>query len=71
MTKLTLKIDNMMCEMCSAKVTEVLSVDGVTNLDVKIGKATMDYDESVISAEQLVEKVVDVGFPAKIKKGLF
>lgn len=71
-TKLKLKIDNMMCEECVAKVVKALDIPGtVTNLDVKIGKAALSYDESKISEGELVRKVVDAGFPCSIKKGLF
>ena len=71
MSKLTLKIDGMGCEMCVKKVTEALTRDGVTDLDVKIGKATMKYDETKVSEETLIAAVVDAGFTAKAKKGLF
>lgn len=71
MPKLTLNIERMMCEMCVSKVKEALSVPGITDLSVKIGKATMIYDPAVISDEQILSKVIDAGFPAKIKKGLF
>ena len=71
MPKLTLKIDGMGCEMFVKKVTEALTRDGVTDLDVKIGKATMKYDETKVSEETLIAAVVDAGFTAKAKKGLF
>ncbi len=71
MPKLTLKIDGMSCEMCVAKVTEALKNAGAENVSVKIGKATMNYDESKVSEDALVEAVVNAGFPAKVKKGLF
>ncbi len=71
MPKLTLKIDGMACEMCVKKVQEALTMDGVSDLDVKIGKAVMKYDETKVSEEKLVTAVVDAGFPAKVKKGLF
>lgn len=70
-TKLTLKIDNMMCDNCVKTVTKALDVDGVTDLNVKIGKATLKYDESKLTPEKLVAAVVDAGYPAKVKKGLF
>ncbi len=71
MPKLTLKVENMSCEMCVAKVTEALKNAGAENVNVKIGKATMTYDESKVSEAALVEAVVSAGFPAKVKKGLF
>ncbi len=71
MPKITLKVEGMSCEMCVAKVEEALKKAGAENVSVKIGKATMSYDESKVSEEALVEAVVSAGFPAKVKKGLF
>jgi len=71
-TKLKLKVDRMMCEMCVAKVTEALDIPGtVSNLKVDIGKVSLTYDESKISENDLVKAVVDAGFPCSVKKGLF
>ena len=67
--KLTLKIDNMMCEKCVERVENALgSVEGVTDLEVSKGKAVMRYDES---EERILAAVIDAGYPAKVKKGLF
>ncbi len=71
MPKLTLKIENMMCENCVAKVTAALDVDGVKDLKVREGRATLTYDPAVTSEEELVGRCVDAGYPAKAKKGLF
>lgn len=61
----------MMCEKCVEKVTKALDVDGVTDLKVKQGKATLNYDASKLTEEKIVGLVVDAGYPAKVKKGLF
>ncbi|MGI6008523.1 MAG: heavy-metal-associated domain-containing protein [Methanomethylophilus sp.] len=72
MAKLTLKIENMMCENCVANVTKALEgVDGVSGVKVKIGSAKLEYDESKTTPEKIVAAVVDAGYPAKAKKGLF
>ncbi|MCQ2079609.1 MAG: cation transporter [archaeon] len=68
---MTLNIERMMCEMCVAKVQDALTAPGISNLSVKIGKATLVYDPDTITEEQILSKVIDAGFPAKIKKGLF
>jgi len=70
-TKLRLKIDNMMCDECAARVAGALDVAGVTDLKVRQGSATLCYDGSAVSEEQLVRAVVDAGFPCRVKKGLF
>lgn len=69
--KLKLKVDRMMCDMCVSKVTEALSVPGVSDLDVKIGKVSLVYDEGTVKESDLIKAVVDAGFPCTVKKGLF
>jgi len=72
MPKLVLRIDGMMCEVCVDNVRKALAaVPGVADVDVKIGKATLSYDGSVTDETAVVRAVVDAGFPAKVKKGLF
>lgn len=71
MAKLKLVIDGMMCECCVAKVKEALEACGVSDLKVEIGKASMKYDETQTSEEKLLAAVIDAGFTAKVKKGLF
>ena len=70
--KLTLKIDNMMCEKCVERAENALgSVEGVTDLEVSKGKAVMRYDESKTDEERILAAFIDAGYPAKVKKGLF
>ena len=71
MAKLKLKIDGMSCEMCVASVKETLESLGVTDVNVKIGSATGTYDESKLSEERIISAIIDTGFTAKVKKGLF
>lgn len=68
-----LKIDGMHCEKCSAKVKDaLLAVPGVT-------EATVDHDKGKASVvcgddvkdEDLCMAVLDSGFKAKVKHGLF
>lgn len=70
--KVTLKIENMMCEVCVGKVSDALEkLDGVESADVKQGKAVVKYDETKTDETKLIAAVIDAGFPAKVKKGLF
>ncbi len=72
MAKLSLKIENMMCENCIANVTKALEgVGGVTDVKVKIGSAKLEYDEAKTDEAAIVKAVIDAGYPAKVKKGLF
>ena len=72
MAKTTLKIEGMMCEGCVKTVTEALQkVAGVENVDVslKANKATVQHNGA--SDEALISAVVDAGFRASVKHGLF
>ena len=62
-----------MCGKCSAKVKDALmAVPGVTDAsaDHVKGKAAVVCDDSV-KDEDLCMAVIDVGFKAKIRHGLF
>ena len=68
-----LVIEGMKCEKCSAKTKDaLLAVPGVTEADVDHvkGKATVVCDDSV-KDEDLCMAVIDAGFKAKVKHGLF
>lgn len=72
MAKTTLKIEGMMCEGCMGKVKDSLSkVDKVTSVDVNLKKgiATVQHDGAPDDA--LIAAVVDAGFRASVKHGLF
>ena len=68
-----LVIEGMKCEKCSAKVYDALkAVPGVNdvNVDLAGGKATVTCEDSV-KDEDLCMAVLDSGFKAKVKRGLF
>ena len=73
MTKRTLKVEGMMCGKCTAKVEAALSaLPGVkfASADQKKGIAVVEFDGE-IPDEDLTMAVIDAGFKAKIKHGLF
>lgn len=73
MAKKTLIIEGMKCEKCSSKVKDgLLSVPGVTGAEVDHvkGKASVVCSDSV-KDEDLCMAVIDAGFKAKVKHGLF
>jgi len=73
MTEITLTVEGMSCGMCSAKVENALkAVNGVTsvNVDLKRGIAKVSYDGAT-KDEDLTMAVIDAGFKAKVKRGLF
>ena len=70
--KTTLKIEGMMCEGCVSNVTEKLSsLDKVKKVDVnlKAGKAVVEHDGA--TDEELIAAVVNAGYRASAKHGLF
>lgn len=72
MAKLKLKIDGMSCENCVKKVVSALdTMPGVSHLNVSIGKATMDIDGVQATEDKVIKAVLDAGYTAKVKKGLF
>ncbi|MGE0014773.1 MAG: heavy-metal-associated domain-containing protein [Candidatus Methanomethylophilaceae archaeon] len=72
MAKTILKIQGMTCEMCSKKVEEALrAVEGVSevSVDLKKGLATVVHDG--VAEKDLVRAVVDMGYRAEARRGLF
>ena len=73
MAKIKLKTDGMKCEKCSAKTEAALrGIEGVTSVDVDLAKgiAVVNYERE-IPDETFTMAVIDAGFKAKVKRGLF
>jgi copper chaperone len=73
MAKIKLKIEGMHCPKCVAKTKESLeSIEGVKSADVNLDKglAVVEY-EGDIPEEKFTMAVIDAGFKAKVKHGLF
>ena len=73
MAKIKLKIEGMHCPRCSAKTRDALeAIEGVTSADVNLDKglAVVEY-EGDIPEEKFTMAVIDAGFKAKVKHGLF
>lgn len=59
----TLEIDGMSCGHCVKAVTMALQdLPGVDVKDVKVGAATIDSDDEVVSREQLAHAIEEAGF---------
>ncbi|MDD2410150.1 MAG: heavy metal-associated domain-containing protein [Candidatus Methanomethylophilaceae archaeon] len=72
MARTILKIQGMTCEMCSKKAEESLrAVRGVSevSIDLKKGLATVVHGE--VAEKDLVRAVVDAGYRAEVRRGLF
>lgn len=72
MTKSVLKIEGMMCEGCVKTVRESLEgLQGIESVDINLKKGTATVVHNGVSDETLVGAVVDAGFRASVKHGLF
>ena len=72
MTDTVLKIEGMMCEGCVNEVkTSLEAVEGVSSAEVNLKKGTATVSHDGVPPEKLIGAVVDAGFRASVKKGLF
>ena len=72
MAKTTLKIEGMMCEGCVKSVKDSLEkTDKVRSVDVNLKKGTASVEHDGATDEALIKAVVDAGFRASVKHGLF
>ncbi len=72
MVRTVLKIDGMMCGACVANVQgRLASVDGVGEVTVDLNRKTAVVEHEGVPDEALLMAVLDAGFKAKVKRGLF
>lgn len=63
MAEKTLKVDGMSCQHCVMALQKNFQMlDGVTDTNVEVGKATVTYDEGKVSDAQFDEAVTKAGF---------
>ncbi|MBX3131859.1 MAG: heavy-metal-associated domain-containing protein [Gemmatimonadaceae bacterium] len=63
MTTATLTITGMSCSSCLRHVQQALNaVDGARLDELRIGRATVTYDETQVSAEAIAEAVRGAGY---------
>lgn len=63
MTTQTLEIGGMTCGHCLRTVKDTLTeMAGVQLDEVRIGKATVTFDESQVSVEAIAEAIRDAGY---------
>lgn len=68
MATATLKVTGMSCEHCVRAVTSALQdTNGVrrAEVDLKAGRAVVDYDENKTSPRALANAVIDGGYSAE------
>ena len=72
MAKTTLKIEGMMCEGCVKSVKDSLEkIDKVRSVDVNLKKGTASVEHDGAPDQARIKAVVDAGFRASVKHGLF
>ena len=63
MTRTTLEIGGMSCGHCVRSVTQALQgLDGVAVEQVKIGQATVSYDDATTSPAAIAQAIEDEGY---------
>lgn len=63
MTRQTMRISGMTCGNCMRHVDAALrAIPGVTVEDVRVGSATVAFDEATVAPALLVDAVEDAGY---------
>lgn len=60
--KQTIKIEGMTCQHCVMAVKKELQKLDLQNLDVKIGEATVEYDETKINEVSIKASIEEAGY---------
>ena len=63
MTEVTIKIDGMSCQHCVAAVKKAVdAIDGVSNSNVEVGSATVNFDESKTGRDAISGAIQSAGY---------
>lgn len=63
-----LKVEGMSCGHCEKSVKDGLGkLNGVNNVEVQLeeGEVNVDYDQTVVSLEEICEQIEDLGYDVK------
>ena len=60
--KTIFKIDGMSCQHCVMAVKKEIQKLDVKNLDVKIGEASVEFNESKVSEENIKKAIEEAGY---------
>lgn len=58
----TIKIDGMSCQHCVMAVKKEIQKLEINNLEVKIGEASIEFDENKTSVQNIVDAVTEAGY---------
>lgn len=60
--KTVFKIDGMSCQHCVMAVKKEIQKLDVKNLDVRIGEASVEFDESKVRKENIKKAIEEAGY---------
>ncbi len=58
----TLQIKGMSCQHCVMAVKKEIQKLDIKNLEIKIGEATIEFDESITKMDNIIDAVIEAGF---------
>lgn len=67
--KQVIKIDDMNCEHCVARVEKGLEeLPGIEKIKIKLkkGEGKIKFDETIVSLENIFDKIKEIGYDASI-----
>lgn len=63
MTNLSLSIQGMSCGHCVKAVQQALApLAGISQAEIKVGSATLAFDETLVSREAIVKAIQEEGY---------
>ena len=60
--KAVIKIDGMSCQHCVMAVKKEIQKLDIKNLEVKIGEASVEFDESIVDGQSIRKAIEDAGY---------
>jgi len=60
--KTVIKIDGMSCQHCVMAVKKEIQKLDVLDIEVKIGEASVEFDENKINEENIKQAIVEAGY---------
>lgn len=60
--KTIIKIDGMSCQHCVMAVKKEIHKLDVQNLEVKIGEASVEFDEKKVNEEKIKQAILEAGY---------
>jgi len=60
--KIIIKIDGMTCQHCVMAVKKEIQKLDVQNLEVKIGEASVEFDERKVNEDKIKQAILEAGY---------